>query len=225
MLKNMVISALFAGFVTGLIVATLQILMVEPIILEAELYETGQLIHFGDVTANMPDIEPEKDWGRSAFSVLATTAVYIGFALLMVATFAFAETKGVEITARKGILWGLAGYGAFQLAPAIGLGPELPGMIAAELVPRQIWWTSTILATGAGIGLIAFGKNWAFWGAGIILIALPHIIGAPHPDVFGGTIPPELESEFAGRTLGLGAVFWAILGLTTAYFWRKETEV
>ncbi|MEE9453554.1 MAG: CbtA family protein, partial [Paracoccaceae bacterium] len=94
----MVVSAVFAGFVTGLIVALLQIIMLEPIILEAELYETGQLIHFGDITANMPDIEIERDWIRSGYSVLSAASIYIGFALLMVAAFAVAETKGVEIT-------------------------------------------------------------------------------------------------------------------------------
>ncbi|MEI2612914.1 MAG: CbtA family protein [Candidatus Promineifilaceae bacterium] len=40
---------------------------------------------------------------------------------------------------------------AFQLAPAFGLPPELPGMAAADLGARQVWWCGTALATGVGI--------------------------------------------------------------------------
>lgn len=34
----------------------------------------------------------------------------------------------------------MAGFAAFTVAPALGLPPELPGMMAADLGPRQARW-------------------------------------------------------------------------------------
>ena len=224
MIKKLVTSALFAGFAAGLIATALQITLLVPLVLEAELYETGVLIHFADLSASMPDIEWEYDWARNGLTVLSTAAVYIGFAFMLVAAMAFAQQKNVTITARAGILWGLAGATAFHFAPALGLSPELPGMVAAELASRQVWWVGTVVATIAGLSAIAFGKGWIQWGAGLVVIALPHLIGAPHPAAFGGSVPPELAAEFASRSLGVGAIGWIVLGLLSAHFWLKENR-
>ncbi len=224
MFKNLVTSALIAGFVAGLIAAALQISMLVPVLLEAELYETGVLRHFGAETREQHNFEIAHDWARNGFTILAMVAIYIGFALMMVAALAFAESKGVVVTARRGILWGLGGFAAIQLFPSIGLAPELPGMLAAEVIPRQIWWASTVIATIIGLSAIVFGKNWTHWGIGLVVLAVPHIVGAPHPAIFGGTVPPELAAEFAGLSLGVGAISWACLGLLSAYFWLKQTQ-
>ncbi|MBL4872065.1 MAG: CbtA family protein [Rhodobacteraceae bacterium] len=222
MVKKLVTSALFAGFAAGLIAAALQIALLVPLILEAELYETGALVHFADTTTAMLDIQWEYDWVRNGITVLATVAVYIGYAFILVAAMAFAQLKGIGITARSGILWGLAGAAVFNFAPALGLPPELPGMIAAELAPRQVWWAGTVAATIAGLSAIAFGKSWLPWGIGIAVVAIPHLIGAPIPEVFGGSVPPELAAEFAGRSITVGAIGWVGLGVLSAYFWLKE---
>ena len=224
MLKNLAFSALFAGLAAGLIAAALQISLLVPLVLEAELYETGQLIHFADIARPMPDIAIEQDWARNGLTVLFTATIYIGFSFVLVAAIAFAQLKGIEVTTRKGILWGLAGFAAFQLAPAIGLAPELPGMIAAELAPRQLWWLGTVVATTVGLTAIVFGKDRIQWASGVLFLAIPHIIGAPHPDVYGGVVPPELAAEFAGRSLAVGAISWAILGAFSAYYWLQENR-
>ncbi len=224
MLKKMVVSALLAGFVTGLIVAVLQTIMLESLILEAELYETGQLVHFADVTREMPDVEIEWDVMRVVLTFVASVATYVAFALMAVAIFAYVNTRGITISPRQGVLWGLAGYATLILLPSIGLAPELPGMYAAELRPRQLWWAGTVIASGVGIGLLVFGKDWVKWGIGLFLIALPHIIGAPHPDAFGGVVPPELAAEFTGRSLGMSAINWGLLGMLVAYFWNAENK-
>jgi cobalt transporter subunit CbtA len=224
MVKKLVTSALFAGFAAGLIAAALQIVLLVPLILEAELYETGMLIHFADISKPMPEVEWEYDWVRNGWTVLSSATVFIGFAFILVAAMAFAEQKGVTITVRSGILWGVAGATAIHFAPSLGIAPDLPGMITAELAPRQIWWVGTVVATIAGLSAIAFGTSWIYWGAGLVIIALPHLIGAPHPEVFGGSVPPELAAEFAGRSLGVGAISWAILGVLSAYFWLQENR-
>ena len=47
MLTRIVTSALFAGAAAGLVAALLQFIFVQPVLLHAELYESGALQHFG----------------------------------------------------------------------------------------------------------------------------------------------------------------------------------
>lgn len=141
---------------------------------------------------------------------------------MLLALMVFAEERGQPITARTGLIWGIAGWIAVQMAPAFGLAPELPGMNAADVDARQIWWFATVAATGLGLWFIAFGRNWAMWGAAIILLAAPHIIGAPMPDTLTGPAPPELGAEFAARAIGTGLAVWAVLGLLLGAVWSKN---
>ena len=248
MLKKLLTSALFAGFGAGALAALLQIFIAVPVILEAELYESGIEVHFAGVVAPVaPDhndghdaeanqaardagtmAEPEAstgiDWPRHIQTFLAMEMSFIGYAFLMISGMAMAARGGVETTARTGILWGAAGFIAFSLAPALGLPPELPGSMAAELQLRQMWWVGTVIASIAGLAAISFGKNWMHWSAGIALLALPHIIGFPKAAGYGGVVPPELAGEFVGITLALSAIGWATLGLLAGYFWAKEAE-
>ena len=86
----------------------------------------------------------------------ANLVTAIGFALLLVAASEFA---GGIAGWRQGLLWGLAGFAVFTLAPGLGLPPELPAMPAAELGARQVWWFGTVAATAAGLALIAFRRS------------------------------------------------------------------
>ncbi len=228
MLKKLVASALYAGFAAGLIVAALQLLFTVPVILEAEKYEIGVLTHFGGAAQGHAAGEEHSQAIQSSRNpywwqtTLASTATQCGFALIMVAGFALATSRGHQITPRVGLIWGIAGFFAFQLLPAAGLSPELPGSAAADLAARQVWWAATVATSIGGLALIGFGRNWMAWGAGVGLLALPHLLGAPQPEAFAGVVPPELAADFAGKALAVAAVGWVALGLFTAYFWQKE---
>jgi cobalt transporter subunit CbtA len=121
------------------------------------------------------------------------------------------------------MLWGIAGFVSVHFAPAIGLPPEVPGVAAADLVDRQIWGSATVIATAAAIWLIAFGRGWTAWGAAVVLLLAPHLVGAPQPAAFAGPVPPELGALFAGRALGTGLAAWVALGAFAGYFWQRET--
>ena len=54
-------------------------------------------------------------------------------------------------------------------------------------------------------------------GLGIVLIALPHLIGAPHPSSPESAVPAVLAAEFAARSVATMAVFWIVLG--AAFGW------
>jgi predicted cobalt transporter CbtA len=47
MFMRLFTSAIFAGALAGLVGGILQLGFVQPVLLMAELYETGQLVHFG----------------------------------------------------------------------------------------------------------------------------------------------------------------------------------
>ena len=248
MIKQMVTSALIAGFVAGLLAALLHFAFVQKLILLGEEYESGALVHFGgsgtvsaehhaeapiagstvDVTpkaghdAHSHDANGKEPDNRNLQTSLFFGLTYVAFALLLVAGFNLASSMGKVIDLRTGLLWGIAGFAVFQLAPALGLPPELPGTMAADLQQRQIWWLGTAISTAAGLGLLAYGRGAAMMVLAGMLLAAPHLVGAPELDGYFGVAPPELASAFAARTLGLGLVVWAFMGALAGQLWSAK---
>jgi cobalt transporter subunit CbtA len=222
MYSKFLISAIFAGAAAGLAAGLLQLVFVQPVLLHAELYETGTLVHFGGTSNSAhPDL-PGFDAVRDGLSLIFTMLTYTGYALIMVAAMGFAEDRGAQIDGRWGILWGIAGFVAFHLAPGFTLAPEVPGVTAADVTARQIWWFATVTAAAIALWLLAFGENWVMGGAAIILLMAPHLIGAPEPDSFAGPVPTEIGALFAARALGVGLAAWVLLGCFAGYFWQRE---
>jgi cobalt transporter subunit CbtA len=155
---------------------------------------------------------------RLFFTGLANLLMGVGFALLLVACFAL---YGKPVTPRHGVLWGLAGFAVFTLAPGLGLPPEVPGSKAAAVTDRQIWWAFAAIAAAAGLWLMVFARQHALKVLGVIVVALPHIIGAPHPAEIGGAVPPELAGHFAAASIVVSAIFWASLGWLGGTFWQR----
>jgi cobalt transporter subunit CbtA len=119
---------------------------------------------------------------------------------------------GIRITGRNGMLWGVAGFLAVHVATAASLPPELPGMPAGDLLARQVWWVGTIIATGIAIWLFTQrGEMWAKVLA-VILVALPHIIGAPLPPIHESGVPAGLSAAFAANTIAAAALMWLAIG-------------
>lgn len=227
MSQKLLTSAVFAGVAAGLIAALLQFTFVIPTLLEGELFESGQRVHFG------ADGSPQSERGapslggemsRHLMTVGFNIVTYVGFAFLMLAAMALAEMRGLtNVTARQGLIWGLAGFIAIQLAPAIGLPPVLPGTVGPEVELRQAWWLGTIVASVAGLWIIAFGRGPVAL-AGVVLLAAPHLIGAPQLDTYWGVAPPELSAQFATYSLAVAAAGWTALGFFAAWFWTRDTD-
>ncbi|MDH5798585.1 MAG: CbtA family protein, partial [Paracoccaceae bacterium] len=211
MTRQIFASALFAGLAAGTVAFLLQYLFINPLILEAEAYEAGIRAHFQaslDAPVQSPaglDFETTRDLARDAQTFGFSLITYTAFALVLLAGMAFAERFGHAITARSGLIWGLAAFVTVQLAPAFGLPPEVPGAIGTALELRQIWWLGCVIATGIGLALIAFGAATIYPIIGITLMALPHLFGAPHLDTYFGIVPPELASRYVTAVLGTSA--------------------
>lgn len=224
MFTRIAVSALFAGTVAGLIASLLQLIFVQPILLHAELYETGELVHFGEET-----ISAFQDLGgieimRDTLSIVFTIMIYTAYAFILIAAIAYSEERGNKVDARQGIIWGIAGFISVHLAPGFSLAPEVPGVAAADVYARQFWWFPTVIAASVAMWLIAFSKNRMMWGLACILLIAPHIIGAPEPSVFEGPVPTELGALFAARAFGVGLAAWVLTGLFAGYFWHKEGQ-
>lgn len=223
MFSRLLTSALLAGAAAGLFAALLQLVFVQPVLLHAELYEGGELVHFGaeSTVSAHPDL-PGFDALRDGLSIVFTMLVYAGYAMVLVALMALAQTRGARIDGRIGLIWGLAAFVAVHLAPGFTLAPEVPGVAAADVYARQIWWFATVAAAGIAMWLIGFGHNWVAWGVAVVLLLAPHVIGAPEPDVFTGPVPTEIGALFAARALGVGLAAWVILGGLAGYIWARD---
>ena len=149
---------------------------------------------------------PNDGLERTMFTFLANIITGVGFALVLTACFALSKRR---INGRTGVLWGLGAFAIVSLAPALGLPPEVPGAKAADLTDRQFWWFFCVALTGAGLWAMIF-RNGAIWAAsGVLLIALPHISGAPTPD-YRWIRAAELAAQFVSASLATAAVFWCI---------------
>jgi predicted cobalt transporter CbtA len=93
--------------------------------------------------------------------------------------------------------------------------------MAAELTGRQTWWILCVAATALGLWLLVFQPGIVWIGVGLVLIAAPHILGAPQPDRIGGPVPPELAGHFAAASIVTAAVFWSVLGWLSGTLWRR----
>lgn len=212
MIKRIAQTAGFTGLLAALLLTLLQSFWVAPLILQAETYENAPAAEVhehaeGAVAAHTHDAEawgPEDGWQRVLSTTGGNLVVAVGFALMLAGLY----TLRTPSRTSQGLLWGLAGYATFVLAPTIGLPPELPGTAAADLAQRQIWWVGTAASTAVGIALIVFGKHWALKILGVATLAVPHIIGAPQPEVHSMLAPETLEAEFKIASQLTNAAFW-----------------
>ncbi len=215
MLKRILVTALAAGLVAGVFVSLVQMMGVHPLIIEAETYEAATPAH-GENEA--PSWAPEDGRERTFYTVLANILTGFGFALLLSAALAL---HGGPVDWRRGLVWGLAGFAVFGLAPALGLPPEPPGVEAAPLAERQLWWLGTAAATALGLGLIAFAPRRFLKAVGVIALILPHAVGAPELAAHGGATPQDLIQAFVVASLAATALFWLVLGGLAGFLYPR----
>ncbi|MDW3205694.1 MAG: CbtA family protein [Alphaproteobacteria bacterium] len=244
MFKRLFGAAFAAGIVAGLAISAIQEFTTTPIILHAEEYEnageeqaavqdaavfrvagTGAFPGFTLYKAHSDEAHGDEEaWGpedgleRSLYSAGTNIVMGVAFALMLTAAFA---VHGGAMNGRTGLLWGIGGFTVFTLGPNLGLPPEVPGSMAAELGARQIWWIGCAIATGIGLALAVFGRKLPFVILGILLMAAPHIVGAPQPAAVGGGVPPEIAGHFAAASIVVAAIFWAMLGWLSGTFYQR----
>ena len=231
--RAIILSAMVVGFVAGAAITLVQFFTTVPLILSAEVYERDD-----SEAAAKPDPaahqhaaneqaehehgsaawEPKEGLQRNSFTAVANILTAIGFALLLAGIYAL---RGHPVAWHEGLLWGLAGFAVFTVAPGLGLPPELPGVPAAPLEARQIWWVATAAATASGLGLLVLRR--AVWAAalGVGLMILPHVIGAPQPGEIHTDVPAALSQQFVIAVTLTSLLFWLLLGSLTSIAYRR----
>lgn len=213
MFRTLFLAAVLAAFCAGLVTSVVQHFRLTPLIVAAESYEGDHGAEHAEEEAE--EWMPADGFERTAYTVLANLLLAAGFAFVIAAV---SIVFALPITPATGVLWGMGGFLAFSLAPAFGLPPGLPGMPVADTLARQIWWAGTAVATGAALVLLARSKaGWAIPVA-IVLIVVPHLIGAPQPPAEETGVPAPLAASFAAAVLFNGAVFWVVLGAAFGFF-------
>lgn len=218
MFRNLFFAALIAALCAGLATSVVQHFRLIPLIVAAESYE-GEAPHehgeaaSGEVAEHAHEDDewmPADGFERTAFTVAANLLMAAGFAFVMTA---LSLIFNLPITAQTGLAWGVGGFIAFSLAPALGLPPGLPGMPIAETGARQLWWVFAAVSTA--LGLLALAKWRTVWAMAlaVALFILSHVVGAPQPPLEETGVPAGLAAAFASAVLANGLVFWVVLGV------------
>ena len=221
MIRRVLLAAILAGLAAGFVMGVIQHVRLTPLIIQAESYEHMAHGHGTTTEQGTPQVQahshdgtewsPDDGLERSFYTTLTVMLTAAGFALVLTGV---SFLSAIPITRKNGLIWGICGFVAVSLAPAIGLPPELPGMPAADLVARQAWWIGTIVCTGLAIWLAATHLNRLPYVVGAAALALaPHVIGAPHAPSEATTLPAALAAEFATGSLGANLVMWLLIGL------------
>lgn len=209
MFRIFVFAALLAGGAAGLLLTAVQQWQVTPIILTAEKFETAisaqEQVGHSHAAATW---HPADGAERILFTLLTNILAGIGFALLIVAGMSLRNHSGWQ----KGLLWGFAGYIVFFAAPSLGLHPKVPGTTGAPLLEQQLWWVSTVAASAGGLALLAFGRSLLLRAMAVVLLVMPHVFGAPLPDIASSLVPQQLSDDFILATTLANAIFWLSLG-------------
>jgi len=249
MIRQIFLTALLTGLLAGFVLTSLQSVKVIPLILAAEEFEGGEIVTYGsndsshqetkadhhngeivtehshenDDKATKSHSHDEEAWGpadgyeRLFFTFVANVFLATGWSFLLCAVYMNVK----DITVAKGIIAGIVGYLTFFALPSIGLSPELPGTLAAALEHRQAWWIAAVLCSAIGFTVLFFSRNRAYQLAALALVLLPHVIGAPVPDVHGGTAPEVMFDSYVNATFITNGIFWVILGAISVTLFKK----
>ena len=237
--SRIIYSAILVGFVAGILLTSLQIASLNPIIFAAESYqpdsaETAMAGGGGGHSGHSHEHDggawvPAHGLERTTYTLLANILASTGFAAMMLALMClFWLPRKSNISWSQGSLWGLAGFSALFLAPAIGLPPEIPGMTAAGVEHRQIWWALCALSVAIGLGIFAFTPV-RIKALGLLFLVIPYSVGAPqvdgpqfrHPDPATVQALIDLHRQFVVSSAISNLVLWLILGLACRFAFNR----
>lgn len=225
MFKTMVFSASGAALVVCLLVSVLQFVTTVPMIQYAEQFEdsAGHSHSHDSAGADVAHTHDEGAWSpeegfeRAAYTGLANLVIGFAVALILLGAMAL---RGDPISAVRGLLWGIGGFAAVTLMPAIGLPPELPGTPAADIVLRQLWWTATAAASAVALLLLFFASRWWLKALAVVLLVAPHAVGAPQAPSHDVAYPAALAGQYVFASLVSTGLLWSSSGLIAGWLYQ-----
>jgi cobalt transporter subunit CbtA len=225
---RLLLAAIAAGLLAGLLMTPVHLRQVVPLILQAEQFEAPHAheaaeVHVHDDGAQhaheAAEAAAETGLSRNWNTLLTNLVTGAGFGLLLAGV---SLLSGLSLTFSSGIAWGAAGWLAIQFLPAIGLPPELPGFPFVDVQARQYWWLATAAASVLGMLALVSRKGLAATVIGLALIVAPHIYGAPQPADISSKVPAFLAAEFVTASLSTTLFFWLVLGLALGFLLERS---
>lgn len=241
-------SSLAVALLVGTVQTGVQRWQAAPIILAAEVYEDQKAeapapaqavaahahadgaAHQHD-PANAKEWEPANGAERIGWTWVANLLHAFSMALLVFAVMGvWRYQRGTALAALP--LAGLvaaAGWLSFHLWPTLGLPAEVPGMDAAPLQARQVWWAMAVGSAAVACALMGFAKGKWRWPAAAVLLALPFVVGAPHlqGDALAGFGPEahaaleQLVQQFVWATTWVALSFWLSMGVACGLVFQR----
>ena len=213
--------ALISGSLAGLLLFLVQHFAVFPLIEKAETYESAAEHAMPGMSSEAAEWHPSEGFERTGLTALTTVVTSIGFAAIL---FSIVSLTNASLNWKTGALWGLAAFVCVDVAPALGLPPQPPGVAVADLYSRQLWWSATVALTALGLWWMAkTGRPWRLRVLGIVGLVIPHLIGAPVAT--GATVvPAALIHSFALASILTTGVFWISLGLIGGSIYGRWTK-
>jgi len=211
--RRILLAALLAGLISGVITTVAHQFSTVPLIEKAEAYPPAP-----DAEPSPAGWHPAAGFERTASTAVADIVTAFATALLFLAAYAL---YGREIDWINGLHWGLGAYACLTLWPNFGIPPYLPNQAMAPHLDRQIWWSVTAVMAVGGLFLLLHAKKVLPVIAGLLLLALPQIYGAPQPKTWNSAVPRSLGHQFLIASVLTNMVFWVSLGALTGYFYRR----
>jgi len=218
--RRLIFSAILIGIFSGVILSTSQMVAVTPILLAAEVYEVAdEPMPAGHQHHQEKEWAPQEGSERTGYTIIANILAAIGFASFILVLLSHLKSQQlIEFNIKHGLLCGLGCYLVFFVMPSLGLPPEIPGSKADALQNRQSWWLLAVIASAIGLLILAF-TPLKFKFIGLISLAVPFVIGAPHLDGPDFTHPDpqavnalmDLHQQFIVATSISNFLFWLSL--------------
>lgn len=237
---------IWAALVTAVVVGSLQTgvqrWQAAPLILAAEMYESRKLgapgpvapeahMHSDSVVAHehapghvvAEKWEPDSGSERIGWTWVANCLHAFSIGLLVFAVMGvWLYQRGTAVGSIVLAAWvAAAGFVSLHLWPSLGLHAEVPGMEAAPLHARQLWWVLAVCSSAIACAVAGLSRSSWRWLVAAALLALPFGVGAPQfqGHALAGFGPEaraaleQLEGQFIWATTWVALSFWASMGL------------
>jgi cobalt transporter subunit CbtA len=170
--------------------------------------------------------EPQNGAERTAWTWVANVLHAFSMALLMLVVMGIWQLKRGSALGSRALAGAVAAAGwlSFDLWPTLGLPAEVPGMQAASLHARQLWWLLAVGSACSACAVAGFARARWRWGVAALLLAVPFLVGAPQlqGDALAGydatahAALAQLADQFVWATTWVSLSFWISLGLVVA---------
>lgn len=250
--QRLIWSALATAVVVGSVQTGVQRWQAAPLILAAEVYEaqkadapapTAALTAPAHAEAaphvhehehghgGAKDWEPENGAERIGWTWVANILHAFSMALLVFAVMGvWLYKRGAALASLPLAAWvAAAGWFSFHFWPSLGLLAEVPGMEAAPLHARQIWWVLTVGSAALACAVLGFARSPWRWAVAAVLLVLPFGVGAPHLHTdplagFSGEAHAalrQLGTQFIWATTWVALSFWITMGLACGLAFQR----